>query len=49
MNRQAPDRGQLNDFAPGEAVTFGAFADQHYSEDWINVDVPGDVHQALVV
>jgi beta-mannosidase len=39
---------RLKDFAPGEGVTLGAFAEQFDTSDWIDVAVPGDVHQALV-
>ena len=42
------DNCQLKDFAPGAGVALGAFAEQFDTEDWIDLDVPGDVHQALV-
>ena len=42
------DSGKLGDFAPGEGVAVGAFAERFDSSDWINVSVPGDVHRALM-
>jgi beta-mannosidase len=40
--------GKLRDFAPGEGVAAGAFAERFDSSDWIDVRVPGDVHRALM-
>jgi beta-mannosidase len=42
------DSGKLKDFAPGEGVAAGAFAQRFDSSDWIDVSVPGDVHRALM-
>jgi beta-mannosidase len=42
------DLWQLKDFAPGEGVTHGAFAEQFDTRGWIDIRVPGDVHQALI-
>src|SRR5215211_898060 len=42
------DSGKLGDFAPGEGVAAGAFAEWFDSSDWIDVSVPGDVHRALM-
>jgi beta-mannosidase len=42
------DFGKLRDFAPGEGVAAGAFAERFDTSDWIDVSVPGDVHRALV-
>jgi len=39
---------RLADFAPGEGEGLGAFAEGFDATSWIRVDVPGDVHQALV-
>jgi beta-mannosidase len=39
---------KLKDFAPGEGIALGAFAGQFDTGDWIDVPVPGDVHQALI-
>jgi beta-mannosidase len=42
------ERARLKDFAPGEGIAAGAFA-EHFDEDgWIDVPVPGDVHRALL-
>jgi beta-mannosidase len=42
------DHWELKDFGPGEGIALGAFADQFNTGDWIDVAVPGDVHQALI-
>ena len=42
------DHCKLKDYAPGEGVALGAFAEQFDSDGWIDVAVPGDVHQALI-
>ena len=42
------DSFKLKDFAPGEGIALGAFAGQFDTGDWIDVPVPGDVHQALI-
>jgi hypothetical protein len=34
--------------APGEGVMLGAYAEMLDTDDWIDVAVPGDVHQALI-
>jgi beta-mannosidase len=39
---------KLKDFAPGEGVAAGAFAERFDHSGWIDVPVPGDVHRALV-
>jgi beta-mannosidase len=39
---------RLRDYAPGEGVALGAFAESFHGEDWIQVPVPGCVHQALI-
>jgi beta-mannosidase len=42
------DSGKLWDFAPGEGVAAGAFAERFDSSGWIDVSVPGAVHRALM-
>ncbi len=42
------DAGKLKDFAPGEGVAAGAFAERFDSGGWIDVPIPGDVHRALM-
>lgn len=42
------DRWQLKDYAPGEGASLGAFREQFDSRDWLDIPVPGDVHQALL-
>src|SRR5215218_6912637 len=43
------DRATLKDFAPGEGVAAGAFAESFVVDDgWIEVPIPGDVHRALL-
>jgi beta-mannosidase len=42
------DRWKLKDFAPGEGVVLGAYAEMFDTDDWIDVAVPGDVHHALI-
>ena len=42
------DLWKLKDYAPGEGIALGAFAEQLDTAGWINVPVPGDVHQALI-
>jgi glycosyl hydrolase family 2 len=42
------DSGKLKDFAPGEGVAAGAFAERFDSGGWIEVRIPGDVHRALM-
>jgi beta-mannosidase len=39
---------KLKDFAPGEGVAQGVFSASVVGADWIDVDVPGDVHRALI-
>ncbi len=39
---------KLKDFASGEDVKQGAYSQQFEMDDWIDVAVPGDVHQALI-
>jgi beta-mannosidase len=39
---------KLKDFAPGEGIKLGAFNEQFDAGDWIDVEVPGDVHKALI-
>jgi beta-mannosidase len=38
---------KLKDFQLGEGVARGAFGERFEMHDWIDVPVPGDVHQAL--
>ena len=40
--------GKRKDFAPGEGVAAGAFAQRFDSGGWIDVPIPGDVHRALM-
>ena len=42
------DAAKLMDFAPGEGVAAGAFAERLDTSGWIEVPVPGDVHRALM-
>jgi beta-mannosidase len=43
------DQGKLKDFAPGEGIVAGAFAENLDTDSgWIDVPVPGDVHRALM-
>src|ERR1041385_3581649 len=42
------DSWKLKDFLPGEGVKLGAFSETFDDNEWIDVPVPGDVHQALV-
>ena len=46
--RSVFDSGKLKDFAPGEGVAAGAFAELLDSSGWIDISVPGDVHRALM-
>jgi beta-mannosidase len=39
---------KLKDFAPGEGVALGIYTTSPVGADWIDVDVPGDVHRALI-
>ena len=39
---------KLQDFAPGEGSAAGAHSEEYNDSAWIDVTVPGDVHQALV-
>ena len=39
---------KLKDFSPGEGIVLGAHAEEFDTDDWIDVTVPGDVHQALM-
>jgi beta-mannosidase len=41
-------KAKLGDFAPGDGVASGAFAERFDTADWIDVSVPGDVHRALM-
>ncbi len=43
-----PERWRLKDFAPGERESLRAFSDDYDTAGWIDVSVPGDVHQALI-
>jgi len=43
-----PTPWKLTDFAPGEGVRAGAFAEGVDIAGWIDVAVPGDVHRALL-
>jgi beta-mannosidase len=42
------ERWLLKDFAPGEGVAHGAHQEGYEEVDWLDVSVPGDVHQALI-
>jgi beta-mannosidase len=42
------DSAKLKDFAPGEGVAAGAFAERVDTTGWIDISVPGDVHGALM-
>src|ERR1035437_4998357 len=42
------DQWKLRDFAPGEGLVAGAKAESFADQEWIPVDVPGDVHTALI-
>jgi beta-mannosidase len=42
------DQAKLKDFAPGEGTAAGAFTESLDEDGWIEVLVPGDVHQALL-
>ncbi|MBN1679091.1 MAG: glycoside hydrolase family 2 protein [Anaerolineae bacterium] len=42
------DQWKLQDFAPGEGVDTGTFAATVDDSDWLHVEVPGDVHSALI-
>ena len=42
------DSWKLWDYAPGEGVSLGVFGEQFDVDDWIDVEVPGDVHRALI-
>jgi beta-mannosidase len=42
------DLWKLQDFAPGEGVRAGAQQPDFDDAGWIDVPVPGDVHQALI-
>ena len=39
---------KLKDYAPGEGIALAIFSEQVEIDDWIDVSVPGDVHQALI-
>ncbi len=39
---------KLQDFAPREGEVAGVYAEQVDTSDWIDITVPGDVHQALI-
>src|SRR6185436_1346778 len=39
---------RLRDFAPGEGLSRGAHQAGHADADWLPIDVPGDVHRALI-
>ena len=42
------DRWKLKEYAPGEGIALGVYIVQFDSDDWIDVAIPGDVHQALI-
>ena len=42
------DNWKLKDFTPGEGIVLKAYAVDYDIDDWIDVTVPGDVHQALI-
>jgi len=42
------NRWELKDFAPGEGSAQQIFADLPFLNGWIEVNVPGDVHSALI-
>ncbi len=42
------DRWKLQDFQPGAGKAAGAFNEHFDDSGWIPVDVPGDVHSALI-
>ncbi len=42
------DSWKLKDFKPGEGAKQGAFKEQFLMKEWIDVEVPGDVHKALI-
>ena len=42
------DPWKLKDFAPGEGAASGVLAEPFDTTDWLDVAVPGDVHQALI-
>jgi beta-mannosidase len=39
---------KLHDYAPGEGRASGAFEEDFDHSEWLDVDVPGDVHTALI-
>jgi beta-mannosidase len=42
------DLWKLRDFAPGEGAAHNVYAEQFDTSDWIDISVPGDIHQALI-
>ena len=42
------DRWRLRGYASGEGIALGVHTEQLDLDDWIDVTVPGDVHQALI-
>jgi beta-mannosidase len=43
-----PERWKLRDFAPGAGEAAGAHLAGHADADWLPIQVPGDVHRALI-
>src|SRR4051812_2845260 len=39
---------KVADFAPGEGQSRGAHLAEHADADWLPIEVPGDVHRALI-
>lgn len=39
---------KLRDFQPADGLNAGAHLPDHVDDDWLAVDVPGDVHRALI-
>jgi beta-mannosidase len=42
------DVWKLNDFAPGEGLTQGAFSENLDDHNWLDIPAPGDVHRTLI-
>ncbi len=42
------DRGKVRDFAPGEGIAAGAQAAAHDDGAWLDIPIPGSVHQTLI-
>ncbi|MFN8634307.1 MAG: glycoside hydrolase family 2 protein [Chloroflexota bacterium] len=42
------DEWRLHDFAPGDGIHAGARSEAYADDDWLPIQVPGDVHKTLI-